>query len=212
MASRNELEGNLKILDFNTQGEREKFKNEFQRNRKEEIEWGYAKWEYEDYEQFQNYMEIPGFVRGFIGQGICYPKSINPALSGLACFSLDEVVDREINFARKYGFDFPQKVLTPGRQYKIENGGIENGRKECPIGTLEIQSIKTPLSTQEIRKYSDGPLSEDIRDFTTQCTKILEILNIRFLPYWFGSGVANLRDAILKNQDRKYHILIIGNS
>lgn len=120
LATRNELEGNLKILDFNSEKERETFKSEYIHNRKEEIEWGYAKWEYEDYADISNYMNLPGFVRGFIGQGICYPRIMSEALSGLACLTLDEVVDREVNFAREYSYEFPQKVLTPGRQYRIE--------------------------------------------------------------------------------------------
>lgn len=212
VASRNELEGNLKILDFNTEKEREKFRGEFLHKRKEEIEWDYAKWEYEDYADVSNYMALPGFVRGFIGQGICYPLSMNQSLSGLGCFTLDEVVDRETNYAREYGYEFSQKVLTPGRQYRIEEGKIENGRKECPIGTLETINIKTPLSTTETRKYSDGPLLKDERDFEVIASKVLEILNHKFLPYWFGSGVANLRDAILRNPDRTYRILLTGNS
>lgn len=210
IASRNELEGNLKILDLNTEKEREKFRNEYLHHRKEEIEWGYAKWEYEDYEDFQNYMTIPGFVRGFIGQGICYPRMLSETLSWLACLTLDEVVDREQNFAREHGYEFAQKVLHPGRQYRIEHGNIETGRKECPIATLETFSLKTPLSTQEIRKYSDGPLSRDVRDFDQQTKKIHDILNTRFLPYWFASGVANFRDAILKNPSKTYNILITG--
>lgn len=210
IASRNELEGNLKILDLNTEKEREKFKNEYLHSRKEEIEWGYAKWEYEDYEDFQNYMSIPRFVRGFIWQWVCYPRVMNEELSWLACLTLDEVVDREQNLAREYGYEFPQKVLHPGRQYKIEQGTIETGRKECSIGMLETNPIKTPLSTPETRKYSDGPLSKDVRNFDEQIEKIQHILNTRFFPYWFASWVANIRDAILKNPNKSYNILITG--
>ncbi len=238
IASRNELEGNLKILDYNTAKEREKFRNEYLHHRKEEIEWGYAKWEYEDYEDFQNYMTIPGFVRGFIGQGICYPRMLSETLSWLACLTLDEVVDREQNFAREHGYEFAQKVLHPGRQYRIEHGNIETGRKECPIGTLEksvfviakseMQWSDVAIQEDEkhnhesfipqndgnhtalIRKYSDGSLSKDSRNFTEQTQKIHYILNTRFLPYWFGTWVANFRDAILKNPSKTYNILITG--
>lgn len=72
VASRNELEGNLRLLDLD-QSERPKWRNEYLHTRREEITWGYAKWEFEDYETTPNIFEIPGFVRGFIGQGICYP-------------------------------------------------------------------------------------------------------------------------------------------
>ena len=46
----------------------------------------------------------------------------------------------EADIARSFGYDFSQKALLPGRQYKLENGTIETGRKECPIGELYIAS------------------------------------------------------------------------
>lgn len=159
-----------------------------------------------------NIMTIPGFVRGFIGQGICYPTTFSTALAGLACFTLDEVVDKELNLGKAYGFDFPQKVLTPGRQYRLENGTIETGRKECPIGKLTLLSGRTPLSCPEIRKYAQSALSLDIRDFNAQKLKIEKLLDTIFLPYWFASSVANLRNAILSHADRAYRLQFIGQS
>ena len=54
-------------------------------------------------------------------------------LYNLALFPLDEIVSLENDYAKNAGYSFPQKALLPGRQYKVENGGIETGRKECPI-------------------------------------------------------------------------------
>ena len=42
----------------------------------------------------------------------------------------------EGDIAHTFGYEFPQKALLPGRQYRIENGNIEPGRKECPIGEI----------------------------------------------------------------------------
>lgn len=42
----------------------------------------------------------------------------------------------EADIAQTCGYNFPQKALNPGRQYKIEHGQIETGRKECPLGEL----------------------------------------------------------------------------
>lgn len=48
----------------------------------------------------------------------------------------------EGDIARTFGYEFSQKSLLPGRQYRIENGTIETGRKECPIGDI----IQNPRS------------------------------------------------------------------
>ena len=52
----------------------------------------------------------------------------------------------ETDIARGFGYDFAQKALIPGRQYKIENGTIEPGRKECQIG--EIQKTESKNKNQ----------------------------------------------------------------
>lgn len=81
IASRNELEGNLKILDLDTPRARENFRREYVASRREVIEWGYEQWQYEESESYENIFLLSGFVRGFIGQGIVYPRSISPALA-----------------------------------------------------------------------------------------------------------------------------------
>ena len=48
----------------------------------------------------------------------------------------------EADIARSFGYDFAQKALLPGRQYRIEDGTIEAGRKECAIGELIVQPGK----------------------------------------------------------------------
>ena len=48
LASRNELDGQLRIYDFESQ-RRKSFRSEYIANRKEEIRAGYEKFEYEEY-------------------------------------------------------------------------------------------------------------------------------------------------------------------
>lgn len=67
LASRNELDGQLRIYDFESQ-KRKSFRSEYIANRKEEIRAGYEKFEYEEYMDTPNIYTLSGFVRGFIGQ------------------------------------------------------------------------------------------------------------------------------------------------
>ena len=67
LASRNELEGQLRMYDY--VGNRQKsFRSEYIAGRKEEIRSSYEKYEYEEYSDMDNIMTLPGFVRGYIGQ------------------------------------------------------------------------------------------------------------------------------------------------
>lgn len=42
----------------------------------------------------------------------------------------------EADIAHSFGYEFAQKAILPGRQYHIEQGTIDPGRKECPIGEI----------------------------------------------------------------------------
>ncbi len=46
----------------------------------------------------------------------------------------------ESDIAHTFGYEFAQRALLPGRQYRVENGTIESGRKECSIGEI-LKSI-----------------------------------------------------------------------
>lgn len=66
-------------------------------------------------------MTLPGFVRGYIGQGMRYPESLSPELAALSIFPLDEIASLESDIAKSCGYGFSQKALLPGRQYRVEN-------------------------------------------------------------------------------------------
>lgn len=38
----------------------------------------------------------------------------------MSIFPLDEVASFEADIAKKHGYEFPQKALLPGRQYRVE--------------------------------------------------------------------------------------------
>ncbi len=54
----------------------------------------------------------------------------------------------EGDIAHTFGYEFVQKALLPGRQYRIENGTIEPGRKECSIGEI-MKNTPTNGSTHQ---------------------------------------------------------------
>lgn len=211
LASRNELEGQIPLFD-KPENKRKSFQAKYISERKESIEYFYEKFEYEDFEDFPNILKIPNFCRGFIGQWITYPFLLSENLWNSAIFPLDEIASIENNYAKKYWYNFSQKALNAGRQYKIENWQIETWRKDCPIWKLVLNNEKNPFSLWE-RIFSKTPL---LADFPLEKSEneykkiILDILNNRFLPYWSASPVASFRDWLLKN-NWKYSIIFLDN-
>ncbi len=209
LASRNELEWQLRMYDY--VGNRQKaFRSEYIAGRKEEIRASYEKYEYEEYSDMDNIMTLPGFVRGYIGWWLQYPVSLSSSLAELQIFPLDEIASMEGDIARGFGYDFAQKALMPGRQYKIENGTIEPGRKECPIGETKNKNEKIKVESEwEKRIYAQWPLIQrecNPDELALSIEKIRNILNTRFLPYWSASPVASLRSALIGNRDGAYRI------
>ncbi len=148
-------------------------------------------------------------MKGYIGQGIRYPEKCSASLAGLSIWGLDEIASLETDIVRSLGYDLVAKALLPGRQYRVESGSIEAGRKECPIGTLTVPREKVNPTEVEERSYILTPmfprtLSSD--EIIAGKHAILDVLNHRFLPYWSASPVASLREALLKNKDGTYRI------
>ncbi len=112
IASRNELAGQLPILDLLPK-KRRAFRDEYIAGRKEEMYFSYQKWEYEEFTNFPNIYEIPHLVRGFVGQGMCYPKELSSDLSRFQIFPLEEIASMESDIARECGYAIPQKALLP---------------------------------------------------------------------------------------------------
>lgn len=204
IASRNVLEAALPILDL-TESKRASFRAEFIAEEKEGMRFVYEKYEYEEFADFPRIFEIPGFARGFVGQGVAYPKILSETLFDYEIFPLAEIASMESDIAKVHGYEFSQKALVAGRQYRVEGWVIEQGRKECPIGEIlksERWEMEDISRNKKDRLYASGPLMP--RDFSESDiseakAKILEALNHRFLPYFSASPVASLRDALIEN-------------
>lgn len=211
MASRNEMEGSIPLFDT-AENKRKNFRSEYLSERKMAMRYSYEKFLDEDFEDFPNIFTIPGFCRAFIGQGITYPEILDPKLGFAKIFPLDEIASIESDYAKNFDYNFPQKAMNAGKQYKVENGQIETGRKDCPIGKLVVSHENNAELTGE-RKFSKTPLLQDFPLTESEKhyeEKILEILNNKFLPYWSASAVASLRDALIKNYG-KYQIAFRDN-
>lgn len=119
IASRNVLEAALPVLEL-APSKRVSFRGEFIAGEKEDMIFSYEKYDYEEFANFPKPFEIPGFTRGFIGQGIAYPESLSEELFSYQIFPLPEIASLESDLARERGYEFGQKALIPGRQYRVE--------------------------------------------------------------------------------------------
>lgn len=202
LATRNMLEWQLPLYDT-AREKRKSFRDQFVYEQKENIRASYEKFEYDDYTDLPNIFTISGFCRGFIGQGIGYPVSVSHELAQLNIFPLDEIVSFESDVAAKHGYDFSQKALLPGRQYRVEKGQIETGRKECPLGELVFSHTKIGYENLPDRVYAEGPLFPRILtddEIAEALAEIEKILSTTFLAYWSASPEASFRSALVKNQ------------
>jgi hypothetical protein len=204
LSSRNELGANLPVLDQKTESDREKFKKQYRSSRKEELEWEYEMLVSDELPDFTN---VPNFARGFIGQGICYPSVIDPALSIVAAMSLANISELETSIAKNYGKDFPSRVLTPGKIFETTNAGLKPIQSESLLGTMIYENISN-FPTNKGRIYAKSPLRNEKRNMIVQEKILLHILNNRFLPSVFSNPDDNLKAAILGNKDRVYRIAI----
>lgn len=206
LASRNELPGQLPILDLPPK-RRKTFRDDYIAGRKDEMYFSYQKYEYEDFENFPNIYGIPNLVRGFIWQGIVYPREFSLDYARVQIFPLEEIASMESDIARECGYEFPQKALLPRRQYRVEFATIEAWRKECQIGELIVDREHGNLESSDSRIYASAPLFvREVWDIENEKKRVLDILNTRFLPYWSASPIASLRSALIQNPDGCYRI------
>jgi hypothetical protein len=110
LASRNCLEGQIPYYDVKSD-KRKSYRDNYIANQKEEILFQYERFEYEEFVHHPSLFSLPGFVRGFVGQGIAYPRNLSEELYSLSLFPLDELVSIESDYARNIGYSFPQKAL-----------------------------------------------------------------------------------------------------
>ncbi len=120
IASRNVLEAAVPVLELSP-SKWASFRAEFIAGQKEDMIFSYEKHEYEEFASFPRIFEIPGFARGFVGQGVAYPESLSEELFSYQIFPLPEIASLESDLARERGYEFSQKALVAGRQYRVED-------------------------------------------------------------------------------------------
>jgi len=133
--------------------------------------------------------DLPGMVRLIIGQGIAWPQQIDPDWNRvLFPISLGDRAAFERQVAASCGYDLPIEALHGGESVRIEGGVVRRGK----VPWLET------LDREEERRFDPSldlyesvlpvaPLRDGERDTAAQRTRILEVLNTRFLPWWIGA-------------------------
>lgn len=207
IATRNELNWNLKILDIKEVNKRKKFASQYKQNRTEEIEYEYSKYS-EGYIDYLDIYSLPNFHKVFIGQGITYPKDLNKDFLKMQIMTLSEEVKIETKFARQYKKTTNINFLEAGDSYIIGSKKFENIWKINYLQDFNFYKSELDFSVNLNRIYYNTPIFNEIRDVKKQETIILELINNRFLPYRFAIKQDCIKSVILHNQDRNYNILI----
>ncbi|MCP4523506.1 MAG: MBL fold metallo-hydrolase [Candidatus Gracilibacteria bacterium] len=210
IATRNELEGNLKILDLPS-SKRKAFASEYKQGRVEEIEYEYYKHS-EGYVDYKNIYGLKNFHKIFIGQGICYPKKIDSQFLSFQIMSLPEEVIIENKFARNYNFSTHIDYLKAGEKYNIGHKIFEQQEKIPYLYDFDFQEVQKNLGLDIKRKTLSVPMNDSTSDFISQQTMILDVLNNRFLPYWLANKEDCFKSLLLKSPDKCYRIMVrFGN-
>lgn len=207
VATRNELEGNLKIHDIVAPNERRKFAKSYVEERTEWMEWQYAMFdEYE--EEFEDFMRVKGFCRLFTGQGLRYPSVLSPELAAVNLLPLSKILEIENGLMKKYDRNFPQDVFEAGVSYEVSKGrttrignvpGVTVHRLD-----VRVDDVGTVLPVKRVFK----PLRDEERDKARQERIVLGFLNGRLLPSKCADPDDNLKNLVLRNADRTYRVLV----
>ena len=120
IASANELEGNIAILDLANTQERVDFEVSYEARRRDEIHERTEVILEEDL-PLANIWALPGFEVVYIGQGLQFPSSISRALAGTKVMSLEQICALETETAREYGIICPRRVLGAGENVSLSD-------------------------------------------------------------------------------------------
>ncbi|MDD2907008.1 MAG: MBL fold metallo-hydrolase [Candidatus Gracilibacteria bacterium] len=205
LATRNELEGNLKLVDAKNVKERQKIDSEYKKYRTEEIEWEYAKFMEEEINSFY---EVPNLIKIFIGQGIVFPREINDELFGLNTMKLEYVKNLEEKYAKKAGYQLNFDFLTGGESYEIEDSKAKKIGKIEYLKNVELINVAQDLDIGVYRKLKFAPLQNEKRDIESQKEIIISLINNRFFPYALANLEMPLKDIILESPEKKYSIKV----
>jgi len=197
LSTRNELEWNLWMLDFNTLRERESFIQNYLQTREWEIAWQYEKFDYEDY-NFKDITKIKNFMRIFVGQWIVYPRVINSEIGQIKVLPLNELVKLEKKIAKNYWRnDYLMDFFEAWKEYQTENWKLKFIWDSKYISKIDFDDRKPNRKLEIFREFKNLPLNNEKRDHKIQEDIILDLLNNRFLGYYLWNTENNLKNALL---------------
>ncbi len=205
MATRNELEWNLKLLDAKNIKERQKLDTEYRQYRKEEIEWEYAKFSEDEINCFY---EIPNLVKIFVWQWIVFPREIDDGFYSLNTMKLEQLKPIEEKYAKKYNYKLNFLCFEWWQSYIIENSEITNKWQIDFLNYLDLINVVQNLNIDNYRKLKFSPLVNESRDIKKQKEIILDLINNRFFPYALANLEMPLKDIILESEEKKYSIKV----
>lgn len=205
LATRNELEWNLKLLDAKNSKERKKIDSEYKAFRKEEITREYEKFEAEEVESFY---KSENLTKIFIWQGIVFPKEINEEILAVNTMKLEAVKDIEESIARKNWYDLNFSYFEWWYSYQIENNWVKKLWKIEYLEVNEFINKKQNLDIDFYRKTKFSPQRNEKRDIEKQKQIILDIIKNRFFPYAVANLELPLKDAIMESIEKKYTIKV----
>lgn len=204
MSTRNELPGNFKIIEANSQKQRKDIQKEYLAQRIDEIEYNYYRFE-EDFIDCSDIQELPYFMKSVIGQWIVHP---NLDFLKLRILKLDQEAQLEKNASKKYKRNFPITFFEAWKTYEIENRKFEIKWNIPFINSIEMPNPDTNLDIDLYKKDKEWPLDKRKWNYKAQEQKILEMLNNKFLPYRMANSGDNLKNAILNSPEHKYVVKI----
>lgn len=212
IATRNELDWDLKLLDFNNISKRKKFAKEYIEYKKEEINY--------QYERFDNKLcwvpdihNLESFSKAFINKWIIFPSILSEDLQEVKMLDLEQELDLEKEISEKLWKSFPISYLKAWKTYEFKDKKIKEIWEINYIKEINYINKKSNLDIEVFKKDKFAPLNNEKRNTKKQEAIILEILNKKFLPYQITNLEKPLKNIILNTVEKNYVVKIrYGNS
>ncbi len=210
ISTRNELEGNLTIIDLKP-SQREEFAQEYKERRVGEMYNHYNNiFALEEEWVSANIYALPWFAKAFIGQGIIFPaKEFGCEGLKLQIMSLEENAELEKSISEDFGFNFPTYALNQieknektcahnwlGR-YVFTNWELKKVEK-IPYLTWTYYKTEQDLKTYYTRELKNAPILKEKIDMEQWLNLVQDYLNNKFLPYQLWRIDANLKNLALE--------------
>lgn len=205
LATRNELEWNLKLIDAKNIKERQKIDSEYKSFRKEEISREYEKFEVE---WISSFYEIPNLTKIFIWQWIVFPREINSEIFWVNTMKLEQVKTLEENSAKKQWYRTKFSFFKWWQSYEIENNKIENTWDINYLIINDFIDVNQDLKIDFYNQRKFWPQNNEKREVKKQKEIIIDLINNRFFPYALANIELPLKDAILESIEKKYSIKV----